>query len=392
VQQDFLLPDLGEGLTEAEIVRWCIAEGDSVNEDDTLLEVATDKTTVEIPSPFTGTVARIHVQAGELAPVGTVLVTIKQPNGSASPSHTAFTAAPASSTTAAEQHLAQPPPSTASTIRATPLVRRMAAQLGIDLAMVDGSGRNGLITEADLTRHSSADCASDPKASDRREPIRGVRRRIVEHLSTAHREVPAVTFVEECDFTGVDLRMLVPLALKAVAGALDKYPELNARLEGDEIVYLSRRDIGVAVQTTAGLVVPVIRGCDALSIEDLTAEVGRLATSANAGTLRPEELRNSTFTVTSAGRLGGVLATPIINYPEVGILGLHRITDRPAVRNGQIVSRRLGHVSITFDHRVVDGTSAAAFCLDVISRLEAARAGEGNALGAASQAGRAKAD
>jgi pyruvate dehydrogenase E2 component (dihydrolipoamide acetyltransferase) len=201
--------------------------------------------------------------------------------------------------------------------------------------------------------------------------VRGVRRQIVEHLTRAHREVPAVTFVEECDFTTVDVEQLVSLALKATAASLQEFPELNARLEGDEIVYLERYDIGVAVQTDAGLVVPVVRDCDTASTEELAAEVGRLADSARAGTLKPEELRGSTFTITSAGKLGGLIVTPLVNHPEVAILGIHRIAPRPVVVDGEIVVRQIGNVSVTFDHRVVDGARAAAFTLDVIRRLQA---------------------
>jgi pyruvate dehydrogenase E2 component (dihydrolipoamide acetyltransferase) len=204
----------------------------------------------------------------------------------------------------------------------------------------------------------------------RREPVRGVRRQIVEHLTRAHREVPAVTFVEECDFTGADLAQLLPLALQVTAAALQEFPELNARLEGDEIVYLDRYDIGVAVQTDQGLVVPVVHGCDTASLAELAAEVERLAEAARAGALKPEELRGGTFTVTSAGKLGGVFVTPLVNHPEVAILGLHRIAPRPAVVDGEHAVRQLGNVSVTFDHRVVDGARAAAFTLDVIRRLE----------------------
>ena len=204
--------------------------------------------------------------------------------------------------------------------------------------------------------------------------MRGVRRQIVEHLTRAHREVPAVTFVEECDFTDVDVKRLLPLALKAVAASLAEFPELKRARPtgegGDEIVYLDRYDLGVAVQTDEGLVVPVVRGCDSASLDELATEVERLADAARAGTLKPEELRGSTFTITSAGKLGGVFVTPLVNHPEVGILGIHRIGPRPVVRDDEIVVRRIGNVSVTFDHRVVDGARAAAFTLDVIARLE----------------------
>jgi pyruvate dehydrogenase E2 component (dihydrolipoamide acetyltransferase) len=204
----------------------------------------------------------------------------------------------------------------------------------------------------------------------RREPLRGVRRLVAEHMARAHREVPPVTWVEECDFGRVPLDLLVPTVLKACALALRDHPELNARLEGDEIVYLDRYDLGVAVQTDLGLVVPVVRACDSRSIEELAAEVSRLAEAARAGRLTPEELRGSTFTVSSAGKVGGLFQTPIVNHPEVAILSIGRIAERPVVRDGQVATAPIGYVSVTFDHRVVDGARAAAFGHDVIRRLE----------------------
>lgn len=331
---EFKLPDLGEGLTEAEIARWLVAEGDEVVEDQPLVEIATDKTTVEIPSPAAGTVTQLLAGEGEVVPVGSLLVVI---GGEAAP------------------RIAQP--------QATPAVRRLAKEQGVDLAGIRGTGPGGRITEADVRG------ASPRRSEGRRERVRGVRRQIVEHLARAHREVPAVTYVEECDFTGLDLSLLLPTVLQATAASLREFPELNARLEGDEIVYLDRYDIGVAMQTEEGLLVPVVRGVDKRSLDELRAEVDRLAEGARAGTLAPEELRGSTFTVTSAGKLAGLFVTPIVNHPEVAILGIHRIAARPAVRDDQVVVRQLGNVSVTFDHRVVDGVRAAAFALDVIARL-----------------------
>jgi pyruvate/2-oxoglutarate dehydrogenase complex dihydrolipoamide acyltransferase (E2) component len=363
---EFKLPDLGEGLTEGEIARWLVAEGQELAEDDPLVEIATDKTTVEIPSPAAGTVTRILVAEGEVVPVGTVLVVIGG-DGAAEP---------------AEREPAQErqpePAATASVyqsqarVQATPVVRRVAQELGVDLASLSGTGPNGRITEEDVRSAAGGGLVSDrhKPSEGRREPVRGVRRQIVEHLTRAHSEIPAVTFVEEADFTGLDVALLLPLALKATAASLREFPELNARLDGDEIVYLDRCDIGIAVQTDQGLVVPVVRACDTESLDALAAEVARLAESARAGTLKPEELRGGTFTVTSAGKLGGVLVTPLVNHPQVGILGLHRIGPRPVVRDGEIVVRQIGNVSVTFDHRVVDGARVAAFTLDVIARLE----------------------
>jgi pyruvate/2-oxoglutarate dehydrogenase complex dihydrolipoamide acyltransferase (E2) component len=353
---EFKLPDLGEGLTEGEVAKWLVAVGDEIAEDAPLVEIMTDKTTVEIPSPAAGTVLQIFVAEGEVAPVGTVLVVIGSEGDAPSPA-----------TAAAHTLRLTPdaaPAAVTGRIQATPLVRRIASELGVDLEAVAGTGAGGRITEADVRG------AALP-AEGRREQVRGVRRQIVEHLSRAHREVPAVTYVEECDFGGVDLKLLLPTVLRATALSLRAFPELNARLEGDEIVYLDRYDLGVAVQTEQGLVVPVVRACDTRNVEELRQDVDELAAKARDGKLSPAELRDSTFTVTSAGKLAGLFVTPLVNYPEVGILGVHRIAPRPVVRDGEVVVRPMGNVSVTFDHRVVDGARAAAFTLAVIDRLQA---------------------
>ena len=343
------LPDLGEGLTEGEIARWLVSEGQEVAEDDPLVEIQTDKTTVEIPSPAAGKVTQILVEEGKVVPVGTVLVVIggdgdgrKEPDASESTTTTATPSAKG---------------------RATPLVRKIAQELGVDLDALTGTGPQGRITEEDVRG------AATP-AEGRRQPLRGVRRVIAEHMTRAHREVPAVTWVEECDFSAVDLKLLVPTVLKACAQALQEFPELNARLERDEIVFLDRYDLGVAVQTADGLVVPVVRDCDTRSLEEVRAEVERLAEAARAGALQPEELRGSTFTVTSAGKLAGLFQTPLVNHPEVAILSVGRIAQRAVVREGAIVAAPVGYVSVTFDHRVVDGARAAEFGLAVIRSLE----------------------
>ena len=337
------LPDLGEGLTEGEIARWLVSEGQEVAEDDPLVEIQTDKTTVEIPSPAAGKVTKIFVEEGKVVPVGTVLVVIGGDG-----------AQPASKPSAAA------PPQKG---RATPLVRKIAQELDVDLDAVAGTGPQGRITEEDVRAVAS------PREG-RREPLRGVRRLIADHMARAHREVPAVTWVEECDFSNVDLKRLVATALKACAEALQEFPELNARLEGDEIVYLDRYDLGVAVQTEQGLVVPVVRDCSSRSVDELQGDVERLADAARNGSLQPNELRGSTYTVTSAGKLAGLFQTPIVNHPEVAILSIGRIAERPVVRDGAVVAAPVGYISVTFDHRVVDGARAAEFGLAVIRRLE----------------------
>jgi pyruvate dehydrogenase E2 component (dihydrolipoamide acetyltransferase) len=341
------LPDLGEGLTEGEIARWLVSEGQEVAEDDPLVEIQTDKTTVEIPSPAAGKVTQILVEEGTVVPVGTLLVVIGGDGAAVVHKSTGSGSEPQSRSG-----------------KATPLVRRIAQELGVDLASLTGTGPQGRITEQDVR------AAASPQEG-RREPLRGVRRLIAEHMSRAHREVPAVTWVEECDFSNVDLKRVVATALKACAESLQEYPEVNARLEGDEIVYLDRYDLGVAVQTEQGLVVPVVRDCDSRSLDELQSEVERLAEAARGGSLAPDELRGSTFTVTSAGKLAGLFQTPIVNHPEVAILSIGRIAERAVVRDGAIVSAPVGYVSVTFDHRVVDGARAAEFGLAVIRRLQA---------------------
>jgi pyruvate dehydrogenase E2 component (dihydrolipoamide acetyltransferase) len=368
VAYEFKLPDLGEGLTEGEIARWLVAEGDEIAEDAPLVEIATDKTTVEIPSPAGGKVSQILVAEGAVVPVGTVLVVIGGDGSEPAPRDEEQPRAdPAPAQKAASDKLSQ-----GEKVRATPLIRKVAAELGVDLATVTGSGPQGRITEDDVRAAASGDSPVTVAAAateGSRVPLRGVKRQMFEHLTRAH-EIPAVTWVDECDFSGVDLKRLVPLVLQAVAESLKEFPELNARVEDGELVLLDRYDLGIAVQTEQGLVVPVVHGADKLSLDELDAEVRRLAEAAHAGTLKPEELRGGTFTLTSAGKAAGLFVTPLINHPEVAILGIHRIDERAVVRGGEVVARPMGNVSVTFDHRVIDGKRAADFGLAVIARLE----------------------
>ena len=350
----FTLPDLGEGLTEGEVARWLVAEGQEIAEDDPLVEIQTDKATVEVPSPYSGTVLKILVAEGEIAPVGAELVVI----GAAGESFDAVVAAPSGDGAARAATLA---PAPVERVQATPVVRRIAQELGVDLAAVTGTGPGGRVTEDDVRAAAG---------EGRREPLRGVRRVIAEHMARAHREVPPVTWVEECDFEDVPLDRLLPIVVKACAEALVEFPELNARLDGAAIVLLDRYDIGVAVQTEEGLIVPVVRGANEKTIDVLASEIAELAEGARAGSLSADELRNSTFTVSSAGKLAGLFQTPIVNYPEVAILSIGRVAPRPVVRDGVVVVRRTGALALTFDHRVVDGARAAAFGLAVIARIE----------------------
>ncbi len=358
----FRLPDLGEGLTEGEVARWLVSEGQEIREDDPLVEIQTDKATVDIPSPYEGTVLRILVAEGEVVPVGTELVLIGEPGETvATPAATEPSDTVSRGGSAATPETASDRP---ARVQATPVVRRIAQELDVDLASVAGTGPGGRVTEDDVRAVASAG------TEGRRMPLRGVRRVIAEHMARAHREVPPVTWVEECDFEGIPLDRLLPLVVKACAETLVEFPELNARLDGDAIVYLDRLDIGIAVQTDEGLVVPVVRDAGAKATDELAAEISELAERARGGSLAAEELRDSTFTVTSAGKLAGLFQTPIVNYPEVAILSIGRVAPRAAVRDGAVVVRNTGTIAITFDHRVVDGARAAAFGLAVIRWIE----------------------
>ena len=394
---DFLLPDLGEGLTEAEIDRWLVAEGDTVAEDDPLVEVITDKATAEIPSPFAGTVIKIHVAAGAVVPVGTALVTIGESAEGAPVSDGGV-----ASTTAAP---APPPPpiseptpvgaaAAVTAVKAMPPVRKLARELGVDIAALSGSGPDGRILRDDVERaaNGSGTPAETPRVAavgpspGRREPLRGVRRVIAQRMTDAHRIVPPVTHVEECDVTELDatrklanerspdeIRLTyMPFIVKAVVAALRDYPALNASLDeaAKEIVFHDRYDIGIAVDTPAGLTVPVVRDAGNKRLREIAAEVDRLANAARAGTSKAEDLRDATFTISSPGPFGGLMATPIVFHPQSAILGVHRATERPVVRDGQIVIRKMMNLSITFDHRILDGMTAARFILDVVRLLE----------------------
>jgi len=416
------LPDIGEGVVEAEVQQWFVKPGDLVVEDQPLVEVMTDKATVTIPSPKRGKVLNLFWKVGDVAKVHSPLVELEVEASAAAPS--APRSVPAASTAAVPAPVEPPrvvamrPPGQKAL--ATPAVRAMARELGVDLQVVLGSGDGGRVTKEDLRafRHGTnghgrpsagmgeeeAWTAEDraravpapapPRAPppvaagpDERVPLRGVRKRIAENMARSKRTAAHFTFVEQCDVTelvkvkdriaaaakgeGVKVTFL-PFVMKAVVAALRRYPRMNATVddEKNELVLHRRWDLGLASATDAGLVVPVVRGADRRSLLDLAREVERLSADSKAGKMRPDDMGRSTFTITSLGALGGLFATPVLNYPEVGILGLHRIRPTPVVRDGQVVVRDVMHVSITSDHRMVDGHEAAAFCYEVIKFLE----------------------
>jgi pyruvate dehydrogenase E2 component (dihydrolipoamide acetyltransferase) len=419
---DFHLPDIGEGVVEGEIVQWKVAEGDVVKLDQPMVEVMTDKATVEIPSPRAGRIAKINYQAGQICPVGKVLVVIDDGSGGAaakSASGNGHHAAPAAAASAQPKA-----PETAQTLPitvidatagrqralATPATRRLARQMGVDLAAVAPTGKRGRITSEDVKRtaaggpapagaHGDATShamvpakAYAPQAiakggDEERIPLRGIRKRIAESMTRSVHTAAHFTYVEEVDMTelvavrdrararaqdrGVKLTYL-PFIVKAVVSGLKKWPMLNASLDEttQEIVRKKYYNIGIAAQGPQGLAVSVVRDADRRSIFDLAREIDRLGEAVRTGTATREDLTGSTFTISSLGKLGGVMATPIINFPEVAIVGVHKIEEKPAVRNGQIVARHLMNLSISVDHRLADGWDGAMFLQDVKTLLE----------------------
>lgn len=433
---EFRLPDIGEGVVEGEIVRWLVQEGDTLREDQPMVEVMTDKATVEIPTPRAGKVAKLMVAAGKLCAVGQVMIVIDTdgtmgstngPTGHLSQPAPAPIAAPQAVVPAAP---AAGPVQTVSAaeaagrkVLATPATRQLARNLSVDIRTLVGSGPGGRVTRDDVRRASTEksapksapaqaappqaappQAASIPatppvarpaappvsvpiNAEDERLPFRGLRKKIAENMVRSKLQTADFTYVEECDVTelvalrkraqkraherGIKLSFL-PFLIKAVVSGLKKYPILNSTLDEsrDEIVLRKSYHIGVAAATDSGLMVPVLRNADRLSLFQIAAALEPLAERTRTGKASREELSGSTFTISSLGKLGGLLATPIINFPEVAVLGVHKIKETPVVRNGQIVIREMMNLSISLDHRIVDGYEGALFLQHVVGMLE----------------------
>jgi pyruvate dehydrogenase E2 component (dihydrolipoamide acetyltransferase) len=395
---DFKLPDIGEGVTEGEIVEWFVGPGDTLSEDDPMVEVMTDKATVTIGAPCDARVEKVCFEVGAVARVGEVILTLESD---------------AASNVGAAQRSSRPPATAVGEIQdrlpgaglfggdggqspyfqakplATPAIRRLAKDMGVDLRRVRPSGDGGRVTGDDVRGALRGQMAEDGSHAplEERQPIVGMRRRIAERMRHSKATAAHFTFVEECDASRLlDLRQrelpeaerrgvrltFLPYIIKAVTNALCRHPILNSSIDErtNEIVYKKYYNIGVATATEAGLMVPVVRNADELRLFELAEQIERLSRAAQDGTLDPEDLRNSTFTVTSLGKQGGLLATPILNHPEVGILGVHRIKEKPVVRDGKIVVGQVMLLSLSLDHRVVDGHVGAAFAYDVIEALE----------------------
>jgi pyruvate dehydrogenase E2 component (dihydrolipoamide acetyltransferase) len=420
---EFRLPDIGEGVAEGEVVQWFVKEGDAIAEDAPLVSVLTDKANVEIPSPKSGRIAKLHAAVGDKVKVGGLLVTIET-GGTASatsppPSPAPSIATPRSAppptarplTGAAPSVPAAKSPSTASgPVSASPYLRRLAAERGIDLSKVRGSGPGGRITEEDLagppvaTPPPATPPAGMPQATTapppptlampspdeirERVPIRGLRRVIAEHMAeSTHRAAP-FTYVEEIDVTelvllrekmakhvekqGTRLSYL-PFIVKGVIAGLRAHPRMNATMddEHNELLVRSAYNIGIATAAPDGLLVPVLHHADQKSLNEIAREIQDLSEKGRAGKLTRAELSGGTFTITSLGALGGLLATPILNYPEVSILGVHKIRRQPVYRaDGSLGPADVMNLSVTLDHRVLDGIEGAQFLASVKAYLE----------------------
>jgi len=393
------LPDIGEGTTEAEIVGWLVKVGDRVDEEDPLAEVMTDKATVEIPAPVSGTVVSLNGKIGQKLAVGSDLVVLETEAEAGAGADAAPHPDPLPARAEREgpapkawEGEGQPPGDGQAAAKplAAPAVRNRARGLGIDLRLVRGTGPEGRITHSDVLDYAEArERPPAPKAGrDEIEdvPLVGLRRAIAEHMETSARRIPHFAYVEAIDVTALEeLRAhlnvtriargrltLLPFLMRAIVNAIAEHPQVNARFD-DEAGVLHRyrvAHIGIATQTPAGLTVPVVHHAERLDLWQAAAEIARLSEAARAGKAKRDELTGSTITITSLGRLGGLVATPVINHPEVAIIGVNRIDEQPVVRAGQIVIRKMMNLSSSFDHRIVDGWEAASFIARIKDYLE----------------------
>jgi pyruvate dehydrogenase E2 component (dihydrolipoamide acetyltransferase) len=397
---EFKLPDIGEGVAEAEIIKWMVKEGEKVKEDQPLVEVMTDKVNVQIPSPRSGTISTISVKEGEVAKVGQTIVIISEDGtpstaSSAAPARAPEPPAQARPPAPDQQATSQPAPPVA----ATPATRRLAREMGVEITTVIGTGPQGRITDDDVKaaaaksslppQRPQPQAPARPAVTGREElvPIHGVRKTIADRMVRSKHTAAHVTHVDEVDVTelillrealkssgekrGVKLTYL-PFIIKAVIPSLKAFPFMNSSVDdqGANIIVKKYYNIGVATDTEQGLVVPVVKDADRKDVFELAREIEQLAGKARSGQLSLDEVRGSTFTITNIGTIGGLFSTPIINLPESAILGVHKITKRPVVRDDKIEVRDMTYLSLSFDHRIIDGAYAARFTTSVIETLQ----------------------
>jgi len=391
--KEFRFPDVGEGITEGEIVRWLVKEGDTVAADQVLAEIETDKAVVEMPSPYAGTVLKVHFKDKDLVKVGQALVTIGERG------EIAAEAAPAASPEAARRapvvsapavpSAAPAAPAGPGEVQATPKVRALAKELGVAIGAVPGTGPGGRVTEEDVRAFRSPAAEKKPAVKVRakydlygileRIPLRGVRRATAKKMRESLDHAAHVTHCDEADagpLSALRERMeltYLPFVVKALIEALKLHPTLNATLdeEENEIIVKKYYNIGIAVDVPDGLIVPVVKMADQKTVAEIAAEIQALAKAARERTVDLADLKGGTFSITNVGVIGGDFATPIINYPEVAILATMRIADRPRVVDGAVVVKKVLPLCLAFDHRVVDGAEAARFTKDLVRFLEA---------------------
>lgn len=398
--KQFKFPDIGEGITEGEIVKWRVKEGDDVKEDQTLAEIETDKAIVEVPSPYEGTILKLHFKEKDIIKVGEVLATIGEKGET-------FVEEPEKEKIEVER---EPAPSVVGEIKetreeirevlATPKVRKLALEWGVDIKAIIGSGPKGRITEEDIRlakEKKPVQVKKKPEIKVKAKydfygfidhiPLRGVRRATAKRMRESVSTAAHVTHFDEADLTelanirekmkkkaeekGIKLTYL-PFIVKGVINALKTHPMLNAFLdeENEEIIVKKYYNIGIAVDVPDGLIVPVVKAADQKSLFELAEEIKTLAESAKARTLDMADLKGGTFSITNVGMIGGEAATPIINYPEVAILATLKIADRVRVEEGHIKVKKILPLCLSFDHRVIDGAEAARFMVDLIKFLE----------------------
>ncbi|OIN15824.1 dihydrolipoyllysine-residue acetyltransferase [Shewanella indica] len=406
--EDFMLPDIGEGIVECELVEWLVAEGDTVVEDQPICDVMTDKALVQIPAMKAGKIVKLHYRKGQLAQVHQPLFAIEvaAESGSAAVAQTAETSAPSGSASAVSQAQAQAQSSSQTAAcsmvpqgkaLASPAVRRMARSLDVDIAKVPGSGKNGRVYKEDIERflkgatpqaqaqtqtlaEGQVQASKAATASDRVEPIKGVRAVMARMMTESVSSIPHFTYCEELDLTELialreamkakysndELKLtMMPFFMKAMSLALTEFPVINSRVNADctELTYLGRHNIGMAVDSKVGLLVPNVKDVQDKSILDVAAEVTRLTQAARSGRVAPADLKDGSISISNIGALGGTVATPIINKPEVAIVALGKVQTLPRFNaKGKVEARKLMQVSWSGDHRVIDGGTIARFC------------------------------
>ncbi len=413
MSREFRLPDLGEGITEAQIVQVLVAEGETIEEDRNLFEVETDKAAVEIPSPFAGPVERLHIVAGQTVHVGDVMITFGGgDDATPTPAKASKKTAEAPSVAPTTTVTPSAAPARRTRAAAAPAVRKLARDSGIDIDVIVGSGPGGRVTREDV--HAAAngrsaaasapppalsnrapvpppvmpagESGSDKWGATRTAPLTQIRKTIAQQMTRSISTAAHVTQMDMADVTNLESlrkqyreahngeRRITAMAfvVNAVAMALRNHPIFNANIDTETgtITYKEYINVGIAVDTPRGLVVPSVRGADALGVAQIAAELGEISEKARDARFAVDDLRGGTFTITNVGSLGGTYSTPIINYPEVAILGLGQAKETPVVKDGAIVIRTMMPVSFSFDHRIADGAQAARFCKELLGYLQ----------------------